>query len=170
MIGQLPLRSSSQPCKENLPMRSIRTLTGLAFSTLMLSAPSAFAKPGDGYIWEYTSSMQMSGMNMPMPAVKRCQLAGTSEKTPPMQGKCTVSNLQTNGNTTSFEMSCPPPDEMKGKGSSTVTETTMDAEWTFSSADGEMAMKMHGERKEACDTAAPQPGMPGMPPGMAPPR
>jgi hypothetical protein len=46
----------------------------------------------------------------------------------------------------------------------------MDAEWTFSSADGEMAMKMHGERKETCDTAAPQPGMPGMPPGMAPPR
>ncbi len=154
-------------------MRMIRPITGLALATLVLAAPVAFAKPGDGYIWEYSSTMDMSGMKMPMPAVQRCQPTDKPEKTPPMEGKCTVSNVQTNGNTTSFEMSCPPPDEMKGKGTSTITETTMDAEWTYSSADGEMGMTMHGERKAPCDTTAPQPGMPampGMPPGMAPPR
>lgn len=150
-------------------MYTIPPVVGLALAALALIAPAALAVPGDGYIWEYTSTMEMQGMKMPMPVMQRCQAAARPENIPPMQGSCTVSKVQTSGDTTTFEMSCPAPNEMNGSGSSTITETTQDSAWTFRSAEGEMTMTMRGERKGPCDTSAPQPAMKGMP-GMAAPR
>ena len=157
-------------------MRMIRPLASLLFSTVLLPAPAAFAKPGDGYIWEYTNSMNMQGMQMQMPPVQRCMPVSEPQRTPPTQGECTMDKLETEGNTTRFEMTCRSPREMKGSGSSTVTETTLVGNYTMVSEEGEMRMDIRGERKGPCDTEVPlppmqgMPMMPGMPPGMAPPR
>ena len=57
---------------------------------------------------------------------------------------------------------------MKGSGTATFTGTTMEGSYTMVSEEGEMKMHVRGERKGACDTAAPQPAMRGMPSGMMP--
>jgi len=157
-------------------MHMIRSLAGVLLSTIVLPVPAAFAKPGDGYIWEYTNNMNMRGMQMQMPPVQRCMPVSEPQRTPPTQGECTMDKLETEGNTTRFEMSCRSPREMKGRGSSTVTETTLVGNYTMVSDEGEMTMDIRGERKGPCDTEVPlppmqgMPMMPGMPPGMAPPR
>jgi len=157
-------------------MRIPRSVPAIVLSTLVLAAPAALAAPGDGYIWEYTSTMDMEGMQMKMPPTQRCMPVAEPEKTPPMQRDCTMDKLETVGNTTRFEMSCGSPPEMRGSGTSTVTETTLDGTYTMVSDDGEMKMHVVGQRMGPCDTSAPQPvmggmqGMMGMPPGMAPPR
>lgn len=157
-------------------MRMIRPVPGLALCALVLAAPCALAKPGDGYIWEYISTMNMEGMQMKMPPSQRCMPIEEPHTTPPTQGDCTMDKLETEGNTTRFEMTCRSPEEMKGSGSSTVTETTLVGSYTMVSDDGEMKMDIRGERKGPCDTEVPLPPMkgmpmiPGMPPGAAPPR
>ena len=151
-------------------MRVIRPIAGLVVATLALVSPESFPKPGDGYLWEYTSTMDMEGMQMKMPPTQHCQPIVQETKIPPMQGDCTMDKLETVGNTTTFEMSCGSPREMKGSGSSTVTETTLEGSYTMVSDDGEVKMHVLGERKGACDTEAPPPVMKGMPPVMMPPR
>ena len=153
-------------------MLMIRPVTGMVLSMLTLSGSAVFAAPGDGYIWEYTSTMDMQGMQMKMPPTLRCMPIKEPHRTPPTQGDCTMDRLDTVGNTTSFEMSCGSPQKMKGSGTSIVTETTLEGTYTMVSADGEMKMRVLGERKGPCDTSAPQPAMGGvkggmsMPPGM----
>lgn len=157
-------------------MPSVRSVAGPILSALVLVSPLAQAKPGDGFVWEYVSTMNMQGMQMAMPPVQRCMPVNEPQATPPTQGDCKIDKLEPRGNTTYFEMSCHSPRNMKGKGSSTVTETTLEGEYTMVSDEGEMEMKVRGERKGPCDTEVPlppmkgMPAMPGMPPGMMPPR
>ena len=157
-------------------MRTVRSAARLALCALFVTTPCALAKPGDGYIWEYTSTMDMQGRPMSMPPMQRCMPIAEPQRTPPPQGDCTMDTLETEGNTTRFEMSCRSPREMKGSGSSTVTETTLVGSYTMVSEGQEMKMHIRGERKGPCDTEVPLPAMkgmpmmPGMPPGMMPPR
>jgi hypothetical protein len=157
-------------------MRMIRPFAGVLLPMLVLSVPVTLAAPDDGYIWEYTSIMDMQGREMKLPPTQRCMPVEEPQRTPPTQGDCTMDKLETVGNTTRFEMSCGNPREMKGSGSSTVTETTIEGEYTMASEGQEMKMRVRGERLGPCDTSVPMPAMkgmpmmPGMPPGMAPPR
>ncbi len=150
-------------------MRLTRSTFRLILGSLAVAGQMAIAAPGDGYLWEYTNSMNMSGMDIQTPPTQLCQPVKEPQRVPPMQGDCTMDKLETKGNTTYFEMSCGSPREMKASGSSTVTETTLEGSYTMVSAEGEMKMQVRGERMGPCDTAAPPPAMKGMPPGMMPP-
>ncbi|MBI5462974.1 MAG: DUF3617 family protein [Gammaproteobacteria bacterium] len=119
----------------------------LTLSVGIISTPLA-AQPA-GEEWEYTGSMDMMGMKMALPPVKRCEKPG-QDKTPPVDGNCKVSDVQTQGNTTSFNIKCGPPEPMEGSGTTTRTNNQLDASYTLKTADAEMTYTMTGKKLGPC--------------------
>ena len=121
--------------------------TALVLSMGMITA--ALAAQHAGEEWEYQGNMEMMGMKMPLPPVKRCEKPDAG-KTPPVENNCTVSDVQTQGNTTSFKIKCGPPEPMEGSGTTTRTNDTLDASYTLKTADAEMVYTMTGKKLGPC--------------------
>ena len=119
----------------------------LALTAALATAPLA-AQPA-GEEWEYQGSMDMMGMKMPLPPVKRCEKPD-QDKTPPVNNNCTVSDVQTQGNTTRFKIKCGPPEPMEGSGTTTRTNETLEASYTLKTADAEMIYTMAGKKLGPC--------------------
>ena len=122
--------------------------TALALTASIMSA-APLAAQATGEQWEYTGTMEMMGMKMPMPPAKMCQKPDAAQ-TPPMQSNCKVSDVQVQGNTTSFKMMCGPPEAMEGSGKTTRTADRLDTTYRMKSADGEMVYTMSGKKTGAC--------------------
>jgi hypothetical protein len=114
-----------------------------------VSNASPLAAQAAGEQWEYTGTMEMMGMKMPMPPTKMCQKPDEA-KTPPVQSNCTVSDVKVQGNTTSFKMMCGPPERMEGSGTTTRTADRLETTYRMKSADGEMTYNMSGKKTGAC--------------------
>ena len=123
--------------------------TGLAVMTVALLTAGPLAAQGTGEQWEYTGTMEMMGMKMPMPPTKLCQKPNAAQ-TPPVQSNCTVSDVQVQGNTTSFKILCGPPEPMEGSGKATRTADRLDTTYRMKNADGEMLYTMSGKRTGSC--------------------
>ena len=121
--------------------------TALVLSMGMITAALA-AQPA-GEEWEYQGNMEMMGMKMPLPPVKRCEKPD-ADMTPPVENNCTVSDVQTQGNTTSFKIKCGPPEPMEGSGTTTRTNDNLDASYTLKTAEAEMVYTMTGKKLGAC--------------------
>lgn len=117
--------------------------------TLLASAPLLAQQSGEE--WEYQGSMNMMGMSMPIPATKRCQLP-EQNKTPPMDSTCQVSDIQTQGDTTTFKVRCSDPEPMEGSGTTTLTSDHLDSSYTLKLAEGEMTFSVTGKKLGACTT------------------
>ncbi len=123
----------------------------LAASLSLVFSMSALAVPGDE--WSFQGSMEMMGMKMPISDVKICLQPGQA-MTPPMEGKCTFTNVTTEGNTTKFNFSCSGSDAGKGSGSTTVTGSTLVSTYTLETPDGSGTVNLNGKKGGACDTSA----------------
>ena len=121
-------------------------------AALLLGA-SVIAAPGHaqtaGEAWEYTGSMEMEGMKMPIPPSRACALPGESA-TPPVDPRCKVTDLRTSGNKTTFQIVCGPPEPMQGSGESTRTGDRIDARYRLKSTSGEVAMTLNGRKVGTC--------------------
>lgn len=120
----------------------------LALTALVLTA-GPLAAQTTGEQWEYTGTMEMMGMKMPIPPAKLCQKPDEA-KMPPVQSNCKVSDVQVRGNTTSFKMLCGPPEPMEGSGTTTRTADRIETTYRMKSADGEMVYNMSGKKTGAC--------------------
>ncbi|MBI5040772.1 MAG: DUF3617 family protein [Gammaproteobacteria bacterium] len=121
--------------------------TALALTSALATAPLAAQPTGEE--WEYQGNMDMMGMKMPVPPTKRCEKPDT-DKTPPVESNCTVSDVQTQGNTTRFKIKCGPPEPMEGSGTTTRTNNRVDMSYTFKTSGGEMLYTMTGKKLGAC--------------------
>jgi hypothetical protein len=125
-----------------------RIVSVILMLTAILAGARLAAQPA-GEEWEYQGVMQMMGMKMPLPATKICQQA-EQDMTPPMESNCTVSDVLTEGNTTSFTMQCGPPNPMEGSGTTTRTGDSLESLYTLKSAEGEMTITSTGKKLGSC--------------------
>lgn len=122
--------------------------TTLVMTAILASTPLIAQQSGEE--WEYQGNMEMMGMKMPIPSTKRCQNPEEVNNVPPVESNCKISDVQTEGDTTSFRMLCGPPDPMEGSGTTTRTEDKVDMKYTLKSPEGEMAFAMTGKKLGAC--------------------
>ena len=122
-----------------------------AVSAMLMQAAVATAlhAQSTGEEWEYQGTMDMMGMQMPIPVNRRCE-EPEREKTPPVEGNCEVTETGTRGDTTSFTVSCGPPTPMEGSGTTTETEDRRESNFTIKSADGEMSFAITGRKIGPC--------------------
>jgi hypothetical protein len=106
-----------------------------------------------GEQWEYSGTMDMMGMKMPMPPSKVCTRPG-AESTPTADKRCKVSDVKTTASKTSYRVSCPPPDAMEGSGESERKGDTVVSSFRMKSKDGEMKMSMTGRKLGPCTPSA----------------
>jgi len=117
-------------------------------SILIVTSISLVAQTA-GEQWEYHGTMQMMGMTMPIPVTKVCQ-EPQQDMTPPVEGNCEVTDIQNQGNTTSFTMRCGPPEPMEGSGTTTRTDNHVEMNYILKSEMGEMAFTMTGNKLGDC--------------------
>lgn len=105
-----------------------------------------------GEQWQYQGNMEMMGMKMPVPASTVCQRADQKDMTPPVEkdSNCNVDDVSTQGNTTTFKMSCGEPNPMEGSGTATRTNDTMEMNYAMKSEQGEMKFTMNGKKLGEC--------------------
>lgn len=113
-------------------------------------SPTHAAEVGEQ--WEYSGTMDMMGMKMPMPPSKICSKPG-AESTPTADKRCKVSDVKTTASKTSYRVSCPPPDAMEGSGEAERKGDTIVSSFRMKSKDGEMRMTMTGRKLGACTPA-----------------
>lgn len=122
----------------------LRAHFGLA---LALAALPALAEPG--IQWEYTGSMQMSGVQMPMGAVRLCIKAG-SELTP-ADPRCKYSQVNSTASRTRYHVECGGPDPMSGEGEISREGEVLKSVMRMKSAQGEMVLNQTGRKRGSCE-------------------
>jgi hypothetical protein len=121
--------------------------TVLVLTATLASAP-LFAQPA-GEQWEYQGTMNMMGMKMPIPLTQRCENPEL-DRTPPVDSNCTISDVTTEGNLTSFTMHCGDPNPMEGSGTTLRTGDQLESNYTVKTAEGEVSFSMTGKKLGAC--------------------
>jgi hypothetical protein len=114
---------------------------------LALGALPALAEPG--IQWEYTGSMQVMGMQMPMAAVRVCSKPG-SELTP-VDARCKFSDLTTSAKRTRYHVDCAGPDPMSGDGEIRRQGDTLLSVMHMKSAQGDMVLNQTGRKLGTCE-------------------
>lgn len=117
--------------------------------TVAVFAASPLAAQTVGEQWEYQGTMEMMGMKMPIPPSKVCQKPDAA-RTPPVQNNCTISDVQTNGNVTTYKVLCGPPQPMEGSGTTTGTGDRRDVTQKMKMAEGEITYVMTGKKTGSC--------------------
>jgi hypothetical protein len=139
----------------NTPRPSSRSTHGLraALMAAVLAVSAHAHAQAVGESWEYTGTMEMGGMKMPMPPTRACTSMGETSA-PPVDPRCKVSDVKTSGNGTSFRVVCGPPDPMEGSGESTRTGDRIESRYRLKSSAGEMVMTLGGRKVGACTPGA----------------
>ncbi len=151
--------------------RRFAVLAGLAAvaTAAMLPAPGAMAQgrpgqppqmfiagTGPDELWEMTVKMDMGGMSMPARTTQFCKRKDAGKESLATQNNkdCTVSDMKTSGNRTTFTMTCTGEHPMTGRMDVTATADTydgkMDMKSTAKGQEFEMRQTMQGRRIGAC--------------------
>ena len=126
----------------------------VALSFLTHFPTPAIAAEATGEWWEVTMKMEMPGMPAGMAGMmggqtsKVCMLKG-QEKEPAKSKEnkdCTMSDMKSSGNTTSFKMKCTGKDAMTGDAVLTHTPNSFSQKMNMQSKQGEMMMASNGKR------------------------
>lgn len=127
--------------------------TGLALLVGAAVAASAAAQP-KGEEWEYTMTMEMQGIKMPLPPSKVC-LRPDEGHTPEVEKHCQLKERKTSGATTTFHIVCGPPEPGELKGSFTQKGNRVEGRYTMKQGGEMMTVLADGRRLGACDPAKP---------------
>ncbi len=121
----------------------------LAAAAALLGATTAFAG-ATGEEWEYTITVDMNGMKMPMQPMKVCMEPDQGDL-PPLEPNCQLKSSGVSGATTSFHVVCGEPEPGEMKGQFTRKGDRLEGSYTFT-ADGEQAtMTTVGRKLGKCD-------------------
>jgi hypothetical protein len=129
-------------------MTSIRRLPRL-LAAAACAGLAAAAMAATGEQWEYTQTMEMGGMKMPMPPMKVCTRPG-KDVVPPADKRCQLTDLRTSGDRTQWKVVCTGPNAMEGSGEATRKGDRLDAVMHMKSKEGEMTMTSLGRRLGPC--------------------
>jgi len=127
------------------PVRVLRA--ALLLGAWVIAVPAHAQTAGES--WEYTGSMEMEGMKMPIPPTRACALPGETGA-PPVDPRCKITDLRASGNKTAFQVVCGPPEPMQGSGESTRTGDRIDTRYRLKSSQGEMVMTLNGRKVGTC--------------------
>jgi len=105
-------------------------------------------------MWEITTKVKMQGMEIPPQTFSQCITKKDmvpQNNNPDQQGNCTVSDVQTNGNTVSWTMVCKTEGgEMKSKGKITYQGDGFTGESTSEMMGMVVMTEMSGKRIGPC--------------------
>ena len=127
------------------PVRVLRA--ALLLGAWVIAVPAHAQTAGES--WEYTGSMEMAGMKMPIPPTRACARPGETGA-PPMDPRCKITDLKASGNKTAFQIVCGPPEPMQGSGESTRTGDAIESRYRLKSSDGEVVMTLSGRKVGTC--------------------
>jgi hypothetical protein len=136
-----------------------------AVATFVLLSVPAFARTraaeapaagGTGDLWSVTTQMSMEGMPMALPS-NTMKVCASKDWTEPPGGaderrKCTNSDFKVEGPKATWKTTCAGPPAMSGEGE--IVRDGADAyngTIKFTSADGNMTVKISGRRLGGCD-------------------
>jgi hypothetical protein len=127
---------------------------GLALWAALL-VPVAHADGPDEQ-WEMTTEMKMQGMSMPGSKSLVCQPASAAydPQRDEMQKNCTMSDIRTVGNRTSWKMACTGENAMQGEGDMLRTADALKGTMKVQSHGMAMTMVMSGRRVGTCSAVA----------------
>ena len=127
-------------------------LPALALLALPLAAAAALT-PG---MYEYTMTMNMSGMSMPARTIQRCLTAEEANAKDSYAGTqrdgsdCKISDYAESGGKFSYKMSCSKPDKMNATVTGAGTATTVSMTMTMTMDGGTMTQTTNGKRIGDC--------------------
>jgi hypothetical protein len=116
-------------------------------------AHAALAAP-TGEQWEYTMTMEMAGMKMPLPATKVCVRPEEGD-TPPVERHCKLKERKVNGATTTFHIVCGAPEPGEMRGTFTRKGDRVEGRYTLTQEGESMTVVAVGKKLGACDPDKP---------------
>jgi len=132
--------------------KKICLILGMLFIFVSVSFGGPLFNEG---LWEITSKMEMPGMPVPMPPITYTQCLTDHDPVPRQQSEssqCRVKNIETKGNTVSWEMVCDSnQSEVKSSGKITYKGDRFNGVVIMEIPEqGEMRMIMTGRRIGKC--------------------
>lgn len=131
---------------------SNRWWAALAALSCAAAAP-AWAQPR-GEEWDYALTVEVGGMQMPLPATKVCARPDEGN-TPPVDKHCQIKERKVSGATTSFRIVCGPPEPGELKGRFTRKGDRVEGRYTMTQGGDTMTVVAVGTRLGACDPSRP---------------
>jgi hypothetical protein len=107
------------------------------------------ATAATGEKWEYTQTMNMRGMKMPVQPMKVCEKADR-EFLVPVDKRCQVTQTRKEGDKLHWKMSCAAPQPMEGTGWSMRQGDSNQSEMHIKSQNGEIDISSMGKKLGAC--------------------
>ena len=120
----------------------------------LLAPISAFAADMQPGLWEITTSMEMTGVNMKMPGqtIQHCytptDVADAKNLVPkdPRNDRCRITDIKRTGDTVAWKMACSAPHAMSGNGTITYSSNSYSGSTQMSMA-GESGMSVNMTQK-----------------------
>ncbi|MEW5882424.1 MAG: DUF3617 family protein [Pseudomonadota bacterium] len=134
-------------------IRSYRGWWGALVALSCAVIAPALAQP-KGDEWDYALTVQMGGMQMPLPASKVCARPDEGN-TPPVDKHCQIKERKVSGATTSFRIVCGPPEPGEMKGQFTRKGDRVEGRYTMTQGGESMTVVAVGKRLGACDPSKP---------------
>jgi len=127
--------------------------TTAGFTGLLLMATGVAANAGGSdEMWDYTFSMKMNGTLMPTMRQQQC-LAKSAAYAPEAPSNCTIGDLHTSSNKSSWTMTCTGDHPMTLKGEATRTADKIEGTMTVLAEGHEMNQVISGKVVGNCDAA-----------------
>ncbi|BBO74094.1 lipoprotein [Desulfosarcina widdelii] len=126
-------------------------VVSVLFTTTIYAGSAVDMEEG---MWEITTKVKMQGMEIPPQTFSQCITKKDmvpQNNDPSQQGNCTVSDVQTSGNTVSWTMVCKTEGgEMKSKGKITYHGDSFTGESTSEMMGMVIVTEMSGKRTGPC--------------------
>lgn len=126
----------------------LATLAGAGLTIAVAGIANAATPAGEE--WEYTMTVEMGGMKMPLPASKVCTRPGEGN-TPPVEKNCKVKEHKVTGATTSFVIVCGPPEPGEMSGKFTRKGDRVEGRYTMKQDGEAMTVTANGKKLGSCD-------------------
>ncbi|GIW55737.1 MAG: hypothetical protein KatS3mg082_2141 [Nitrospiraceae bacterium] len=123
---------------------------------VLVVAPAPAADP-KGEEWEWTMTVDMQGMSLPVPPTKSC-VRPDEGYTPPIEENCQMKNRKVSGGTTTFLIVCGPPTPGQMQGQFTRKGDRIEGRYTHTQGSDTMNVVTNGRRLGSCDPTQPSAG------------
>ncbi|MDL2336704.1 MAG: DUF3617 family protein [Pseudomonadota bacterium] len=132
-----------------MPHCPCRQFTAAVSLMLVIACAGPVEAAEVGEQWEYSGTMDMMGMKMPVPATKVCTKAG-GDTTPPVDKNCRLGDVKVSASRSSYRVVCGPPNPMEGSGEATRQGDTSQSVMRMKSSSGDVTVTTVGRKLGPC--------------------